>query len=159
MFELNPIAYVANERKDPKDDYWGNVISCITMTDKFNEESLNEIQRFSHLEIIFYFHLLEDDKVQYGSRHPRNNEQYPKVGIFAQRGKFRPNKLGLSTVKLLKVKGKSLYVTGLDAIDNTPIIDIKPVLKEFLPKEEIRQPTWSSELMLDYWKIRDITQD
>jgi tRNA (Thr-GGU) A37 N-methylase len=114
MFEIQPIAFVANERKDPKDDYWGNVISCITMTDKFNKESLNEIQQFSHLEIIFYFHLLEDNKIQYGSRHPRDNEQYPKVGIFSQRGKFRPNKLGLSTVKLLKVEGKSLYVTGLD---------------------------------------------
>lgn len=154
MFEIKPIAYVSNERITPKDDFWGDVISCITLSDEMSEESIREIHQFSHLEIIFYFHLLDDNFVQYDSRHPRNNEQYPKVGILAQRGKFRPNKLGLSIVKLIKVEGTSLYVTGLDAIDGTPIIDIKPVLKEFLPTGEIKQPYWSSDLMVNYWKKR-----
>lgn len=73
------------------------------------------------------------------------------VGIFAQRGKNRPNKLGLTTVELLEHHHKKLIVKHLDAIDGTPIIDIKPVMKEFLPHREVKQPEWSKKLMEDYW--------
>ena len=109
------------------------------------------IDEFSHLEIIFYFDKVSDDKIQYEARHPRNNTDYPEVGILAQRGKNRPNKLGLTIVELLELKQRTLIVKGLDAIDGTPIIDIKPVMKEFLPKDQVRQPNWSISLMENYW--------
>ncbi|PHF97127.1 SAM-dependent methyltransferase [Bacillus wiedmannii] len=127
-------------------------LSLIELTDELNESALQGIEDFSHLEIIFYFDKVPDDKIQYGARYPRNNFNFPKVGIFSQRGKNRPNKLGVTTVELIEHTGNKLVVKGLDAIDGTPIIDIKPVMKEFLPKNEIKQANWSTVLMKAYWK-------
>jgi len=80
-----------------------------------------------------------------------HREDWPLVGIFAQRGKNRPNRIGLTTCAILKVEGTRLHVRGLDAIDGTPVLDIKPVMREFLPRGEVRQPEWASELMAEYW--------
>ncbi len=117
-----------------------------------HEESLKGIEDFSHIEIIFYFDQVSDDQIQYEARHPRNNQNYPKVGIFAQRGKNRPNKIGITMVELVEVKQRTLIVKGLDDIDGTPIIDMNPVMKEFLPKGVIKQPAWSTDLMKAYWE-------
>ncbi|MGG2092379.1 tRNA (N6-threonylcarbamoyladenosine(37)-N6)-methyltransferase TrmO [Bacillus sp. S13(2024)] len=152
MFSLQPIAFVHNERIAVEDDLWGEIESVIELTDAYKEESLQEIEQFSHIEVIFYFDRVTDDNIQYTARHPRNNEEYPKVGIFAQRGKNRPNKLGATIVKVVRREGKKLVVQGLDAIDGTPILDMKPVMKEFLPREEIKQPDWATDLMKNYWK-------
>ena len=152
MISMSPIGVVKNIRKEVEDDNWGDVVSVIELDATFGEEALLEIENFSHAEIYFYFHLVEEIKIEIGARHPRNNKEWPKVGIFAQRGKNRPNRLGATTVKLLKREGRQLFVQGLDAIDGTPILDIKPVMKEFLPREDVSQPTWASELMKNYWK-------
>ncbi|MGF9965882.1 tRNA (N6-threonylcarbamoyladenosine(37)-N6)-methyltransferase TrmO [Bacillus rhizoplanae] len=152
MFSLQPIAFVHNERIAVEDDLWGEIESVIELTDSYTEESLQGIEQFSHIEVIFYFDRVTDDNIQYTARHPRNNEEYPKVGIFAQRGKNRPNKLGATIVKVVRREGKKLVVQGLDAIDDTPILDMKPVMKEFLPREEIKQPDWATDLMKNYWK-------
>lgn len=151
MINLSTIAYVKNIRAEIQDDHWGDVVSVIELDSAFSEEALFQIESFSHAEIVFFFHLVNDDKIETGARHPRNNESWPKVGIFAQRGKNRPNRLGVTTVKILKREGRQLFVQGLDAIDGTPVLDIKPVIKEFLPREEIRQPVWATELMKNYW--------
>jgi len=154
MIKLNPIAYVKNSRTEISDDYWGGIISEITLTEDYDESAFKGIEEFSHLEIIFYFDKAENDKIKTGSHHPRNNTNWPEVGIFAQRGKNRPNQLGLSLVRLIERKEKSLFVKLLDATDGTPVLDIKPVIKEFLPEpgEEIKQPDWAEELMQNYWK-------
>ncbi|MEH7464713.1 SAM-dependent methyltransferase [Bacillus thuringiensis] len=152
MFSLQPIAFVHNERINVEDDLWGEIESVIELTDLYTEESLRGIEQFSHIEVIFYFNRVRAENIQYAARHPRNNEGYPKVGIFAQRGKNRPNQLGATTVKVVRKEGKRLVVQGLDAIDGTPILDMKPVMKEFLPKEEIKQPDWATDLMKNYWK-------
>lgn len=149
---LSPIGRVHNNRKTPEDDHWGEVVSEIRLNDDWDVTSLDGIVAFSHVEIIFLFHLVSEENIQYTARHPRNNTDYPKVGIFAQRGKNRPNKIGLTTVELIKRDGLSIFVKGLDAIDGTPVLDIKPVMKEFLPKGEIQQPEWSSHLMKNYWE-------
>ncbi len=151
MINLSPIAFVKNIRAEIQDDHWGDVVSIIELDSAFGEEVLFQIESFSHAEIIFYFHLVDENKIETGARHPRNNQSWPKVGIFAQRGKNRPNRLGVTTVKILKREGRQLFVQGLDAIDGTPVLDIKPVIKEFLPREEIRQPVWATELMKNYW--------
>ncbi len=151
MINLSPIAFVKNIRAEIQDDHWGDVISVIELDSAFSEEALFQIESFSHAEIVFYFHLVDENKIETGARHPRNNESWPRVGIFAQRGKNRPNRLGVTTVKILKREGRQLFVQGLDAIDGTPVLDIKPVMKEFLPREEIRQPVWATELMKNYW--------
>ncbi|MFJ5766565.1 tRNA (N6-threonylcarbamoyladenosine(37)-N6)-methyltransferase TrmO [Lysinibacillus sp. NPDC093210] len=151
QYSIQPVAIVNNNRKEIEDDNWGSIMSTIELTENFNESSLKGIDDFSHLEIIFYFDKVADEKIQYDARHPRNNKNYPEVGIFAQRGKNRPNKLGVTIVELIDVKQRTLIVKGLDAIDGTPIIDIKPVMKEFLPKGDVKQPNWSTSLMDRYW--------
>ncbi|MDM5188451.1 SAM-dependent methyltransferase [Bacillus sp. DX4.1] len=152
MFSLQPIAFVHNERITLEDDLWGEVQSVIELTDSFAEESIAGIEGFSHIEVIFYFHKVTEEQIQYIARHPRNNNMYPKVGIFAQRGKNRPNRLGATIVKVVRREGKCIVVEGLDAINGTPILDIKPVMKEFVPTEEIIQPDWATDLMKQYWK-------
>lgn len=152
MITLTPIATVRNSRKEVEDDNWGDIISIIELDAALPEEALLEIESFSHAEIIFHFHLVDDAKIETGSRHPRNNMDWPKVGILSQRGKNRPNRLGITIVKILRRDGRNLHVHGLDAVDGTPILDIKPVMREFLPKGEIRQPEWATELMKNYWK-------
>ena len=134
------------------DDNWGSIVSTIELAENIKDSSLKGINEFSHLEIVFLFNKVSDDKIQYEARHPRNNKDYPEVGIFAQRGKNRPNKLGVTIVELVEQKQRILIVKGLDALDGTPIIDIKPVMKEFLPKNEVSQPDWSISLMEDYWE-------
>ena len=84
-------------------------------------------------------------------RHPRNKKEWPKVGIFAQRGKNRPNTIGSTICRILKVEGLKVFVEGLDAIDGSPVFDIKPWVLEFAPRGQIFQPAWISELMLGYW--------
>ena len=74
------------------------------------------------------------------------------MGIYAQRKRDRPNAIGITIAELVKREGNKIWVKYLDAIDGTPILDIKPVMKEFLPTKEIKQPKWSVELMKEYWK-------
>lgn len=151
MITVNPIGIAYNERHEAVDDYWGEVVSRIVLDDSLPEDGLDGIESFSHLEIIYHFHRVDQSKIVPGARHPRNDSSLPKVGIFAQRGKNRPNQLGLTTVRIVKREGRELTVTGLDCINGTPILDIKPVMEEFLPKEPISQPDWSHEIMKNYW--------
>lgn len=153
MFTLAPIAAVKNIRREIEDDNWGDVLSIIELDPSFNEEALFQIESFSHVEVFFIFHLVEVAKIERGARHPRNNKEWPKVGIFAQRGKNRPNRLGATICKVVKREGRQLFVQGLDAIDDTPVVDIKPVMREFLPREEVTQPEWATELMKNYWEM------
>ncbi len=151
MIELNPIAIVKNTRKAIEDDHWGEIVSTIHLLEPIQEDAFTGIESFSHVEIIFYFDQVQPDRIETGSRHPRNDPKLPLVGIFAQRGKNRPNQIGATICTLIGHSGKTITVKGLDAVDGTPVLDIKPVMKEFLPREEISQPNWSSELMQNYW--------
>ena len=101
MITLNPIGFAFNKRHEIEDDYWGEIVTKIILDSSLPEESLSGINSFSHLEIIFYFHMVEKNKIVMGARYPRNDKTLPKVGIFAQRGKNRPNQLGLTTVKII----------------------------------------------------------
>jgi tRNA (Thr-GGU) A37 N-methylase len=67
------------------------------------------------------------------------------------RGKARPNRIGVSICRLLSVEGLKLKVRGLDTIDGTPVLDIKPVMTGFLPRGVIVEPQWAKELMKGYW--------
>jgi tRNA-Thr(GGU) m(6)t(6)A37 methyltransferase TsaA len=147
---LSPIAVIHNVRKEVTDDEWGEVISEIRLEAHIPTEAFEGIEAFSHLEVIFYFDKVDESTVVFSGR-PRGNPNYPLVGIFSQRKKDRPNKIGLCTVQLLAHNGRTLQVKGLDAIDGTPILDIKPVFKQFQPKEEIVQPSWVEDLMKNYW--------
>ena len=154
-FEVRPVARVsAAQTRVTRDDFWGGYPSVIELDPAFEEEAFLGLEAFSHLEILFLFHGVEASSVCGGARHPRGNEAWPRVGIFAQRGKRRPNRLGLSRCRLRRIEGRRLYVEGLDAIDGTPVLDIKPWMAEFGVSDEVRQPDWSAELMREYYSTR-----
>jgi len=145
---IKPIGFVINNRFEKSDNNWSSVESRIELTDDFDSDSFDGIESFSHLEVLYYFH--KSEKTFKGSEHPRGDTKYPKVGIFAQRKKDRPNHIGATIVNLIKKHGKTLFVSNLDAIDGTPVLDIKPVFNEYLPKEDVIQPNWTRELMENY---------
>jgi tRNA-Thr(GGU) m(6)t(6)A37 methyltransferase TsaA len=149
--ELQAIGFVRSSRSKVEDDFWGEEESCITLTEELSPDALKGLADFSHVEVIFHLSQVDSAKIVTGARHPRNNKDWPEVGVFAQRTKNRPNRIGVTVCRILRVEGNKLYVSELDAIDGTPVLDIKPVMAEFLPREEIRQPLWSHELMREYW--------
>jgi tRNA-Thr(GGU) m(6)t(6)A37 methyltransferase TsaA len=151
---VEAIGFVEAIRPLPEDDFWGEEEACITLTARFTPEAFQGITDFSHVEVIYLFHEVEPAKIVTGARHPRDSKEWPSVGIFAQRGKNRPNRMGSTICRIIRVEGSKLFVSELDAIDGTPVLDIKPVMVEFLPREEVRQPAWSDELMRNYWSVK-----
>lgn len=151
MINLIPVATVKNSFTTPTDDFWEGIISEIELAEHIPSEAFEGISEFSHLEIIYFF-----DKVKAGemifSGRPRGNPAFPVTGIFGQRKKDRPNAIGLCAVELIEHAGRTIKVKYLDAIDGTPVLDIKPVFREFQPQGTIRQPGWAGELMKNYWR-------
>lgn len=148
---LTPVATVNNTRLAPADDFWGDVVSEITLADHIPTAAFDHISDFSHLEIMYYFNQVQPGDMVFAGR-PRGNPAYPMVGIFAQRKKDRPNPIGLCTVELIAHHGRTIQVKYLDAINGTPVLDIKPVFNEFKPQSPTRQPEWVADLMKDYWR-------
>jgi len=150
-FALRPIGVVHSPRTEVADDDWGAVTSTITLGPSFGPEALVGLSEFSHLDVVYLFDRVDPDTVCLGTRRPRGNPTMPEVGIFAQRGKDRPNRLGVCTCELVGVEGTTVTVRGLDAVDGTPVLDIKPHMVEFDPRGPVTQPAWSHELMAGYW--------
>jgi tRNA-Thr(GGU) m(6)t(6)A37 methyltransferase TsaA len=149
--ELMPIGHVRGGRIEPFDDGWAAEECVIELDQRFGDDALAGLAAFSHVEVVFHFHLVDEADVVAGARRPRGRADWPEVGIFAQRGRVRPNRLGVSVAEVVDVDGTRLTVRGLDAVDGTPVLDVKPVLREFAPRGEVRQPAWATELMADYW--------
>jgi tRNA (adenine37-N6)-methyltransferase len=148
---VTAIGQVSSPRPAAIDDDWGGEVSTITLVaGEFEPDSLAGLGEFSHVEVVYLFDRVDAAAVR-NARHPRNNPDWPRVGIFAQRARNRPNRIGITTCRLLEVSGITLTVEGLDAIDGTPVLDIKPYLAEFGPRGEVRQPAWAGELMAAYW--------
>jgi tRNA (Thr-GGU) A37 N-methylase len=101
------------------------------------------------------FDHVQDDEITVTARHPRGRTDWPKIGILAQRGKGRPNRIGATICAIVSVSGTTLQLKGLDAIDGTPVIDIKPVMSGFQPRGAFREPDWAKEIMRDYWVAGD----
>ncbi|HLK40667.1 MAG TPA: SAM-dependent methyltransferase [Polyangiaceae bacterium] len=148
---VEPIGHVVGGRRETQDDRWGAERCVIELAPRFGAESLAGLGDFSHLEVVYGFHLVPDAEIETGARHPRGREDWPLVGIFAQRGKGRPNRLGVSRCRLLGIEGTRLTVEGLDAVDGTPVLDLKPYMREFGPRGEVTQPPWATELMSLYY--------
>ena len=149
---MEAIGQVRGGRAEPIDDDWGRSHAVIELDrTRFGPDALAGLDAFSHAEVIFLFDRVQPDTVEQGARHPRGRDDWPLTGIFAQRGKKRPNRLGVTMCRVVAVNGTRLHVEGLDAIDGTPVTDIKPAMREFLPRGEVRQPGWVAELMAAYW--------
>jgi tRNA (adenine37-N6)-methyltransferase len=105
LIEHKPVGYVEAVRPHAEDDFWGGEQSCIALVQEFEADALQGLTEFSHIEVLYYFHEVDASKIVTGARHPRNNQQWPAVGIFAQRGKNRPNRIGGTICRLLRVRG------------------------------------------------------
>ncbi len=147
--QLKPIGYVKTPISDIKDWNWGEVQSKIVI-DKSLAPGLKGLDNFSHIIVIFYMHKatvnLEKDLV----RHPKGCADMPFIGIFAQRAKHRPNPIGITTVPIISVQENVIAVKRLDAIDGTPILDIKPYFPIF-DRVDAKTPKWVDELMKGYF--------
>jgi tRNA-Thr(GGU) m(6)t(6)A37 methyltransferase TsaA len=152
-FTLKPIGFVRSARSEPIDDGWDAIETRIELdANELAPDAVLGLKTYSHIEVVYLFDRVDPAKVCRGARHPRGREDWPLTGILAQRAKDRPNRLGVTMCRLLKVEKNILSVQGLDAIDGTPVLDIKPVMRGFLPRGEIREPQWAGELMASYWE-------
>jgi tRNA (adenine37-N6)-methyltransferase len=152
VIEIEPVGHVVGGRSEPDDDDWGDVRAVVRLdAGRYGPQAAAGLEEFSHLEVVYVFDRADPAATETGSRHPRGRSDWPAVGIFAQRGKDRPNHLGVSRAALLAVDGLDLHVQGLDAIDGTPVVDVKPWMSEFGPRGLVRQPAWASELMQRYY--------
>lgn len=151
-FSVAAVGHVSCGRKMPVDDAWDSEPAEIILdAGVVGSDALAGIEAFSHVEVIYVFDQVGDGEIVTGARHPRGRSDWPKVGILAQRGKNRPNRIGATICRVVGVEGLRLLVRGLDAIDGTPVLDIKPVMSGFLPRGDVREPSWAREIMAAYW--------
>jgi tRNA (adenine37-N6)-methyltransferase len=147
---LMPIGVVRGGRTEIVEDHWGGEIATLVLDPNvLDADATAGLAEFSHLEVVFYFHL--EHRVRRGAAHPRGNVAWPQVGVLAGHSPVRPNHLGVSRCRLLAVAGLELVTEGLDAIDGTPILDIKPYTAGFQPRGPVREPGWMRELMTYYY--------
>jgi tRNA-Thr(GGU) m(6)t(6)A37 methyltransferase TsaA len=150
---VTPIGFVRNRIQQTDDDVWGGLTSRIDLDrSRFTPDALAGLAEFSHVEVVFVFDRVDEEDVTVGARHPRGRPDWPLVGIFAQRAKNRPNRIGVTICRLVEVRELMVEVESLDAIDGTPVLDIKPYMNEFAAKGPVRQPSWSTDLMSSYWQ-------
>ncbi|WP_431881059.1 SAM-dependent methyltransferase [Micromonospora chalcea] len=151
-FEITPIGTVRNDRTDIQhSDNWGAVRSTIVVDERFGEACLQGLEEFSHVEVVFVFDRFPDSGDHREPRPYRGRADLPPMGVFAGRGPRRPNRIGVTCCRIESVHGRELTVVGLDAVSDTPVIDLKPVLVEFVPTD-VRQPEWVSSMMSDYFR-------
>ncbi len=151
-FVVVPIGVVHSERRVVQDDDWDSVRVHIELDGtRFSPDALLGLDDFSHVEVLFLMDRVATTRIEVGARHPRNNPAWPSVGIFAQRAKNRPNRIATTICRIDRIDGLKLHVTGLDAVDNSPVLDLKPWVRELAPRGDVRQPAWVTELMQKYW--------
>jgi tRNA (Thr-GGU) A37 N-methylase len=151
-FEITPIGTVRNDRTDIQHtDNWGVVRSTIIIDERFGDASLQGLAGFSHAEVLFVFDQFPELDDYREPRPYRGRADLPPVGVFAGRGPRRPNRIGVTCCVIESVHSRELTVLGLDAVSGTPVIDLKPVIAEFLPAS-VRQPEWVSPLMAEYFQ-------
>ena len=149
IIEMEPIGYVRNEVKDRKDVSWGEDASSIILDEEYIS-GLKGLEDFSHVNIIYYLDKAMYETDKHLQRKPQNRDDMPLVGIFSQRGKDRPNRIGMTSVEIVSVTDDTLTVKGLDAVDGTPVLDIKPYYPAY-DKKQAMVPEWVDRLMEHYF--------
>lgn len=156
-FSVTAIGVVHNERSTPIDDNWDLINSTIELDlSLVGADATVGLRSFSHVEVVFLFDQVDpaaDGADPFtGKRRPRGNPDWSEIGVLAQRHRARFNRIGTTVCELMGVlPGGVVQVRGLDAIDGTPVLDLKPYYAEYAPRGDVLQPAWSSELMRDYW--------
>ena len=146
---MRPIGYVRNAVQEKKDVAWGEDVSEIELCEAY-ASGLTGLEYFSHAIILFYLNQAEFDPKKHLQRKPQNRDDMPKVGVFSQRCKDRPNQIGMTAAAIVSVSERKLTVRGLDAIDGTPVLDIKPYYPVY-DKRDAAVPEWTDRLMSHYF--------
>jgi tRNA-Thr(GGU) m(6)t(6)A37 methyltransferase TsaA len=135
---------------DTVDEGWSGVEATIELEPPYHGATRG-LADFSHVVIVYLLHQARYESARHRVRRPRNRTDMPDVGIFAQRAKDRPNPIGLTAVELVRVEDERIVVRGLDAIDGTPILDVKPYVPAYDRIEAPRVPEWIDRLMHGYF--------
>lgn len=122
---------------------WDGIVSRIEVEPRLTE-ALDNLDEFSHIIVLYWMDRLAAEPLPM-KVHPRHDPKRPLVGLFSTRAPHRPNPIGETTVKLLKREGNVLTVSGLDAFDGTPVIDIKPYLPDHDSTANVRTPPWAQQ--------------
>ncbi len=142
QISIKPIGFVKNNVKKPRFGNFADEISEVIVDKKFSE-ALDGIDGYSHVIIVYWM----DKAVGYSIKHqPQGNPDVPIVGIFACRCPQRPNPIAITTVKLLERKGNKITVKGLDVLNGTPVVDIKPYWPQYDKVENEKIPAWVNKL-------------
>jgi len=147
---LTAIGYVSSSVIGQSDKNWGQTKSRIMIEPEFSG-GLAGLEDFSHVWIVTYLHQAKYEREKHLIRRPRGLEDMPEVGIFSQRAKDRPNPIGISAVEILDVGNNFLDVRGLDAVNETPVLDIKPYFPYFDGIKNCKIPEWVNRLMKNYF--------
>ena len=147
---MEAIGTVRNDIQEPTDEGWGGVISEVVLDERF-ADGLDEIEAFSHVLVLFLMHRAAEAEPVRMRRRPQGRQDMPEVGIFAQRARHRPNPVGVTAVKLLRREGNRLVVQGLDAINGTPVLDVKPYVPQYDSVASPAVPAWVNRLMERYF--------
>ena len=155
-----PIGVVRNQSRDAS---WGNRLGAMKWEDRATRmreqresvseividadvaEALEGIDEFSHITVVYWPHLVPEERRHALKVHPMGNRDFPLVGVFATHSPIRPNSILITTVRLLGRDGNTLRVTGLDALDGSPVLDIKPYTSE-RNVEDVRVPEWMARM-------------
>ena len=146
MKEINiiPIGVVKNIVKEPRFGSFADIVSEIIVNEKFTD-ALKGIEDYSHVIIVYWMDKVKDYVV---THRPQGNPEVPVVGIFACRCPRRPNPIAITTVRLMGREGNKITVKGLDILDDTPIIDIKPYWPIYDDVRDGKIPDWVNKLDL-----------
>ena len=148
--EFESIGTVNNNVTDKKDIGWGENVSRIVINPEL-KGGLMGLSEFSHIIVVYYLHEAKFNMEKHLTRRPRDREDMPLSGIFSQRAKDRPNPIGITSVKLVSVDANVITVKGLDAVDGTPVLDIKPYFPVYDSKSNAEIPEWVDRLMDNYF--------
>jgi len=149
---LKAIGIVRNGIKQalPAKDDWGKIVSDIVINSTLTE-ALDGLEEFSHIIVLYWMHGIVVTGQVPTKVHPRGKQELPEVGLFATRSPKRPNPVGMTTVRLLQCQGNTLKVEGLDAIDGTPVIDIKPYIPGYDSVTSAEIPRWMTNLLAEHY--------
>lgn len=136
---LKAIGVVRNAIKQPIRRKFKGVVSEIVV-DRRLTEALDNLDEFSHIIVIYWMHRSRRPAPM--KVHPRGDPQRSLMGVFATRSPNRPNPIGKATVRLLQRRHNILLVEGLDAIDGTPVLDIKPYIPGYDSVDKAKAPSW-----------------
>ena len=149
--QVEPVGTVSSPRTDPSNTVgWGDVVARVELDESLGTHALDGLGDFSHVEILFWFDRVPQPEFYSELMRARGRSDMPLIGVFGARGPYRPNPIGVSACEIVEVGDTWLTVRGLDAVDGTPVLDIKPVQTQLVPRD-VREPEWSTRLMSDYY--------